>query len=264
MKSKVIFERNGHKWVVIGRDTNKKQEVIDTNEFIIINNDEAVLLDPGGIEIFPQVLTEITKFISTENIKAIFSSHQDPDIASSLALWHDLCDDLEVYCSWIWKGFLSHFGMGNELKLFDIPDKGSVVKIGNGIELSFVPAHYCHSSGNFSVYDPKANIVFSGDIGAALLPGSESDLFVKDFEDHIQYMEGFHKRWMPAQKPLQEWVGRIRHLKPDMICPQHGSIFKGENIEKFLNWLESLEVGVWEKGNEEEDITQADWMQWKK
>jgi flavorubredoxin len=31
-----------------------------------------------------------------------------------------------------------------------------------------------------------------------------------------------------------------------MICPQHGSIFSGENVGKFLDWLESLEVGKWE------------------
>ena len=29
-----------------------------------------------------------------------------------------------------------------------------------------------------------------------------------------------------------------------MIAPQHGAIFEGENVKKFLNWLESLEVGI--------------------
>ena len=75
MRSEVLFDSGDHKWIVLGRDTEKKNEVIDTNEFIVVNNGQAVLLDPGGIEIFPQVLTEMTRFVSTENIKAIVASH---------------------------------------------------------------------------------------------------------------------------------------------------------------------------------------------
>ncbi len=30
-----------------------------------------------------------------------------------------------------------------------------------------------------------------------------------------------------------------------MIVPQHGAIFKGkEMVERFINWVESLQVGV--------------------
>ena len=58
-------------------------------------------------------------------------------------------------------------------------------------------------------------------------------------------MRGFHQRWMPSSAALQSWVARIRELQPDMICPQHGAIFAGDNVGKFLDWLEQLEVGVW-------------------
>jgi flavorubredoxin len=264
MKSTVLYQQGNHKWVVIGRDEKKKNEVIDTNEYLIVSNDNAIILDPGGIEIFPQVLTEVTKHVSTEQIKMIFSSHQDPDIASSLALWYDLSDDLQVYTSWLWKGFLSHFGMGNSLKLNEIPDEGMGLNIGTSKEnIYFVPAHYCHSSGNFSVYDPKADILFSGDIGAALLPDAKQSMFVDNFDDHIKYMDAFHKRWMPSTAALRDWVERIRAINPQMICPQHGSIFKGKNVAKFLDWLESIEVGVWNKGAEANGINNAEWMKWK-
>ncbi len=264
MKSQILFEEGPHKWLVIGRDDDKKKEVIDTNEYVIIHNNEAILLDPGGIEIFPQVLTELTRHISTENIKAVFASHQDPDIASSLALWADLSTDLKVYCSWIWQGFLAHFGMGTDFKLTGIPDDGMAVNIGSTkAKVYFVPAHYCHSSGNFSVYDPIADILFSGDIGAALLPPGEHDMFVSDFSSHIKYMEAFHLRWMPSSRALREWVNRARAINPKMICPQHGSIFAGENVNKFLNWLEHLDVGRWNKGQEDVDIYHTTWMGWR-
>ena len=102
MKSEVLYNKNGHKWVVMGRDPDKQETVIDTNQYIVQKNDQTVLLDPGGIEIFPQVLAELTRHADTENIKTIVASHQDPDIASSLAMWVDLIKELDVYCSWIW------------------------------------------------------------------------------------------------------------------------------------------------------------------
>jgi flavorubredoxin len=28
------------------------------------------------------------------------------------------------------------------------------------------------------------------------------------------------------------------------MCPQHGRIFKGDNVKRFLDWFEDLEVGI--------------------
>ena len=265
MRSEILYESGEHKWIVLGRDNEKKDEVIDTNEFIIINNGQAILLDPGGIEIFPQVLTELTRFVSTDNIKTIIASHQDPDIASSLAMWLDLVPDVKIYCSWIWTGFIAHFGMGTQLKLNGVQDEGMEIQIGNTNAMVYlVPAHYCHSSGNFSCYDPKADILFSGDIGGSLNPGKEYPFFVDTFEQHIQYMEKFHKRWMPTTSALKAWVRRARLINPSMICPQHGSLFTGDNVGKLLNWLDGLDVGHTELNNENIDINKAIWMKWKK
>lgn len=264
MKSLTIFEEGEHKWVIIGRDPEKPIEVIDTNQYLIINNKQALMLDPGGTAIFPQVLTEITRYVATENIKSIISSHQDPDIASSLAMWLDLCPSAKVYCSWLWTGFISHFGMGSTLKLNVIPDEGMELQIGDTKAMVYlVPAHFCHSPGNFTCYDPIADILFSGDIGAALLPDSESDIFVNDFQNHIKYMDKFHIRWMPSQSALKAWVRRARAINPSMIAPQHGSIFRGENVKKFLDWLETLDVGKWNNETEITDINKAVWLKWK-
>ncbi len=264
MKSEILFEKGEHRCVVLGRDPDKKESVIDTNEYIIINEGQAVLLDPGGIEIFPQVLAEMTRHISPNQIKAIFASHQDPDIASSLSLWTDLCPNVKVYCPWIWTSFLAHFGMGNKLEFTTIPDYGMEIPVGDTKHsIFFVPAHYCHSSGNFSVFDPVSDILFTGDIGAALLP-VDYPLFVNNFEEHIKYMDKFHMRWMPSKSALQTFVRRARAINPSIIAPQHGAIFKGENVNKFLNWLDNLEVGRWDSGEEAVDISKTVWMKWKK
>ena len=132
MKSELLFEEGGHRWMVIGRDPKKRDEVIDTNEYAIVTSGGTMLLDPGGVEVFPRVLSELTRHISTADITTLFASHQDPDIISSLPMWLDLCPGVETYVSWMWKGFISHFSMGRDLNLIGVPDEGMEIKIGRG------------------------------------------------------------------------------------------------------------------------------------
>ncbi len=126
-----------------------------------------------------------------------------------------------------------------------------------GPEVLAVPAHDCHSSGNFSIDDPTAGILFSGDIGSALVPDHKASLLVTQFDQHIQYMRGFHLRWMPSTTALHAWAQRIRAIKPRMICPQHGSIFEGDMVGKLLDWLDSLEVGQWKGASSQAETRKA-------
>jgi flavorubredoxin len=176
-----------------------------------------------------------------EDIEAIFASHQDPDIVSSLSLWLSLNDKINLYAPSIWATFIPHFGGSKEI--IGIPDEGMILPLGESSDLQLVPAHYVHSSGCFTLYDPVAKILFSSDIGAALLPDDHEDIFVGNFDKHIQYMEGFHKRWMPSNRAKNAWIERVAGLKIDYMCPQHGSIFKAEDTQRFLQWFKDLEVG---------------------
>lgn len=160
---------------------------------------------------------------------------------SSLPLWMALSPDARIHVSWLWGKFIAHFGNSYVNRFSEIPDEGKTIRLGDQ-DLQLVPAHYCHSSGNFNLYDPKAKILFSGDIGSALLPGGHPT-FVEDFDSHIQFMESFHVRWLPSNEAKDRWVRRVRKLDIKMICPQHGAVFKDENVGKFLSWLENLEVG---------------------
>ena len=241
MKKTVLHDEHGLQWLVFGRDSGKSEAVVDTNEYLIISNGDAMLLDPGGIEVFPPVLAAISEVTDLDKIVAYLCSHQDPDIMSSLPLWLDLTPSAKIHLSWIWSGFVSHFGHEYAANFNAIPDEGGICIVG-GREFQFVPAHYCHSSGNFNLFCKESRILFSGDLGAALLPENYA-MVVDDFGKHIQYMEGFHKRWMPSNEAKNIWVHRVRKLNPRMICPQHGAIFKDEHVGEFLDWLEDLEVG---------------------
>lgn len=239
--AKTIYQDGPHRWVAITRDPARPDYLIDTNEYLITDGEQSLLCDPGGLEIFPAVFATVSGECDPHGIAALFSSHQDPDIISSLALWLEFNPQIRCYTSWLWAGFIPHFG-GTRETFVPIADEGMTFGLGR-LSLQAVPAHYLHSSGNFHLYDPAARVLFSGDVGAALL-APDAGLYVTDFDRHIAHAEGFHRRWMGSNDAKRDWCERAAKLDIDMLCPQHGAIYQGEDVQRFINWFDELQVGV--------------------
>ncbi|WP_417830722.1 MBL fold metallo-hydrolase [Terasakiella sp.] len=240
MQTVKLFEGHSHEWIAFARDPEKPEKIIDTNQYMIKSEREAILLDPGGIELFASMLASVVHYLPVEQITHLFASHQDPDIISSLGLWDKTLPNATLHAPWLWEGFLRHYGC-DHITYAAIPDEGSTLSFDN-VEIQFIPAHYMHASGNFSVYDPVAKILFSGDIGAGL-NAPDDPMFVEDFNAHIPKIKKFHQRWMPSERAKEMWIKRVRRLDVEMLCPQHGSIYRGGDVGRFLDWLESIEVG---------------------
>ena len=241
-KAHIIFEQGNHRWAMIARDPEKQSFLIDTNEYLISSDNDNLLTDPGGSEIFPAVFSALSTVTDPMKINRLFASHQDPDIISSLALWLDCTPQLHCYLSRLWSTFVPHFG-GDDKSLVPIPDEGLTIPLGSR-ELFLMPAHFLHSSGNFHLYDKDARILFSGDVGAAMLPHDDDSLYVTDFDQHIRHAEGFHRRWMGSTEAKLDWCTRAAALKIDMLCPQHGAIYRGPDVMRFINWFAELPVGL--------------------
>jgi len=240
MHTETLFDNGQRRWVFFGRDPQRPDTLIDTNQYLILDGEAGMVLDPGGVEIFPPFVSALSAVVGIDQLESLFSSHQDPDIISSLSLWLGLRPDLRCYASWTWSKFIPHFG--GAAPIVSLPDEGAVLPLGTSEDLVAVPAHYCHSSGNFSLYDPVARILFSGDIGAALLP-PDAGLWVERFDEHTRHMEAFHKRWMPSNVAKDRWIERVRALDIDLMVPQHGALFRGDDVGRFLDWFSALEVG---------------------
>jgi len=241
VRSISIFKDGDHEWIMMGRDPEKPDQIIDTNQYMVTTASQAIILDPGGIELYAPMLAAVLRHVPLENIRYLFASHQDPDIISSLGLWDKTLQNATLYAPWLWESFIRHFGMDN-IKYHSIKDEGGSVDL-DGCTLQFVPAHYLHSSGNFHVYDSRAKILMSGDVGAALEPIS-APVFVEDFAKHVDYMRGFHQRWMPSNRAKHNWIARVRELDIEIMAPQHGRLFRGEAIAEFLAWFSNLDVGT--------------------
>jgi flavorubredoxin len=240
--TQTVFQDGDHKWVAIIRDPGRPEYLVDTNEYLVTHGGQGMLVDPGGLEIFPAVFSAVATEFDPSAISSVFASHQDPDVISSLALWLEFNPQMRCHISWIWASFIPHFG-GNASTFAAIPDEGMAISLG-GLPLQAVPAHYLHSSGNFHLYDRAAKVLFSGDVGAALLPPEHNELFVKDFAAHIRHAEGFHRRWMGSNEAKRQWCERASQLEIDLLCPQHGSIYQGKDVQRFIDWFDSLHVGV--------------------
>ena len=238
-----LYDDGNHKVFWLGIEEADEEKGILTNQYMIVDNGEAALLDPGGYFIFERVAKNVISQIDPMKIKYILYSHQDPDVLGTINLWYEEAPNAKMVISSLWVRFVPHLAVTGASRIVEIPDEGTRLKLGNSA-IYALPAHYLHSPGNFSFYDEKSGILFSGDIGAAAFPEGEWYLFVDNFEEHIKYMEAFHRRYMSSTKALKAWVKMVREVSPRVMAPQHGAIFEGDNVEKFLNWLEGLEVGI--------------------
>jgi flavorubredoxin len=242
-KAIVLFENENHKFIYLGVEKSNIEGIF-TNQFLVIHNNEGILLDPGGVHVFPRVLANVSEHIDTKNIKAVFYTHQDPDVSSGVALWDATLEDAKIYISGLWERFLPHFGIFNPKSLVALDDKGGKIEFSDGAYLQLIPAHFLHSTGNFNLYDPASKILFTGDIGVGVVQPSEEKIFVEDFNSYKQFAEGFHKRYMSSNIATRKWVEIVSKLDVDMMLPQHGLLYKKEQYKQFLDWFKNLKCGV--------------------
>jgi len=210
---------------------------VETNQFLIVDKSEGLLYEPGGTRINSLLFSEIAKVIPPQKIKYIVLSHQDPDVSASLNFWA-VSTDAKIVLSKLWTRFIPHFlskSLANE-KVIEVEDKGMRLKLGDS-EVFLLPAHFLHSEGNFQIYDPTTKILLSGDFGASIGADYEE---VVDFENHLKYMEPFHKRYMPSSYAIKKWVEMVKSLEVSQIVPQHGARITKENVSKFLDWAYNL------------------------
>ncbi|MCD6173884.1 MAG: MBL fold metallo-hydrolase [Sulfurimonas sp.] len=239
---KILYDDGTHKCVMFAFDDESHEDAyLSVNQYLIVQNGAGVLIDPGSEAIFDELYDAVSRHVEIENIKFIFFSHQDPDVSGSISQWA-VSTKAKFIMPSIWIRFMSHYGFTEMSRVVSLADHGAKLKFGNEY-LKFVPAHFLHSPGNFSLYDSKSKIVFSGDIGAAVVPSPTDYKHVKDFDSHIEALHGFHKRYMGSNKLCRAWVSKIEQLDVDMIAPQHGLIFEDEKTGQFLEWLKELKCG---------------------
>jgi flavorubredoxin len=195
MPSTVLFSSPTHRNVLLPEFG--EGAAVQANQHLIIDSGGGMVLDPGGHKVYAKVLNETFAQLGGGKLRHLFLSHQDPDIVAAVNGWL-MTTDVTAWCSALWTRFIPHFGVDKLVveRLKGLPDSGGLLELGT-IKLQVIPAHFLHSPGNFQVYDPVSKILYSGDLGASL---GQNYLEVPDFDAHLQYMEGFHQRYMSGQR----------------------------------------------------------------
>jgi flavorubredoxin len=241
MANIVLFNDGTHRNVLL-EDMDGGGLAVQSNQHVIVHGDSGMILDPGGHKVYGKVLAETFAVLGRAKLRHIFLSHQDPDIVAAINGWL-MTTDAEAHVSSLWVRFVPHFGLDRLVadRLRAIPDEGTIFDLA-GAKLLALPAHFLHSEGNFQLYDPTSKILYSGDLGASIGMDYRE---VTDFDAHLRYMEGFHRRYMCSRVVMRAWADMVRGLDIEIIAPQHGALFRGKGmVKKFIDWCADLECGV--------------------
>ncbi len=241
MAQVTLFDNGTHKNILL-EDFTGTGLAVQANQHLVIDGNAGLILDPGGHKVYSKVLSATTGALGKAKLETIFLSHQDPDIVAAVNGWL-MTTDATAYVSALWTRFVPHFGLDRlvESRLVPIKDEGGTLPLG-GSTVRIIPAHFLHSEGNHQLYDPVSKILYTGDLGASLGVDYRE---VPDWDAHVQYMAGFHRRYMCGNKALRLWAKIARGLDIEIIAPQHGALFKGKAmVGKFISWCETLQCGL--------------------
>ncbi|MBT0569447.1 FprA family A-type flavoprotein [Curvibacter sp. CHRR-16] len=239
-----LFKSEQHRCIMFTDLVADEHEAVQANQFLIVDDGEGVILDPGGNMTYNELSVTMRQYMAPHKLDYILASHADPDIIASLDRWMT-SSQAKLVISSLWARFAPHFcKIGKtEDRIVSVPDEGGRLRFGR-CELLILPAHFMHSEGNFHFYDPTSKILFTGDLGVSLLSGAQAAQALTTLSPLPPGMERFHRRYMVSNKILRLWVRMVRDLDISMIAPQHGAPLVGAAIPELLEWLEQLACGI--------------------
>lgn len=210
------------------------------NPYLLVDEGEAVFIDPGSIPHFPMVMRKVIDLVNPQAISLVVAQHQDPDVCGNLAVVEDVVDrgDLRIAAHTNTIRLIRHLGVRSAFHPVDQEGFRLVLQSGRVLEFLFTP--YLHSPGAICTYDTRTRSLFSSDLFGAL--SDHWSLFAKG--DFLAPMDAFHQVYMPANQVLRPVMERLAGMRIDRILPQHGSILEGDQVDRAIAHLKELPCGM--------------------
>lgn len=209
------------------------------NPYLLIDNDEAVLFDPGTKPHIKHIIQKITYLINPRQISYIVLHHQDPDLCAGVPDLEKFCSsDLRIVTSFRSGLLIAYYGI--ESPFYYIDRNNFQLRLKSGRILKFIPTPFCHSPGSFVTFDEKSRILFSSDLFGAF----SYDWSLYAGSDYMEAMKAFHEPYMPSKDILKRVIERIERYPVEIIAPQHGSILKGRQVKEAMEILKDLDCGI--------------------
>jgi flavorubredoxin len=210
------------------------------NPYLLLDEDEAILFDPGSVGHFPVVARKVLSLTDLSHITTIVLHHQDPDLCGSIPVLEELIGrrDLRLVCHKWASVFISYYGVESPFYLVD--ENNYTLRLRSGRELQFAFTPYVHSPGAMVTFDPATGVLFSSDLFGSFSEGW--DLFAT--EASLDELAGFHGTYMPPGEFLYTALDRIESFAPKIIAPQHGSVLRGDLVPRAIAKLREVPIGL--------------------
>ena len=206
------------------------------NPYLIVDGEEAVLIDPGSVLDFKYVYENVCNIVPLEKVKYVILHHQDPDFCSSVPLFEQKGAKFIIVTHWRTQTLVKYYGIKSHYYI--VNENEFKLTLNSGRVLEFIKTPYLHFPGAITTYDYNSKILFSSDIFGAF--SYEWSLYAED--DYIEKMKAFHDHYMPSNDILRPIMELFLEMDISMIAPQHGSIIK-DNVQKYIKVLRDLECG---------------------
>lgn len=232
------------------------------NPYLIVDGDEAVVIDGGSRPDFATVMLKILQAgITPQQIKALIYQHYDPDLCGSAPNFEDAIrqKDLRVISASENMMFIRHYSISSPV--VTLSKLKYQYEFSSGRTLQFIKTPYSHSGGSFMTFDPRTGVLFTSDLFGSY--GVEWKLFLHLADDCIECKNlsrcprkrpncpvndilNFHRNIMTSTRALRYSLEQIAKMPFKILAPQHGSIIDDkEIIEYILKLLASLQdVGI--------------------
>lgn len=207
------------------------------NPYLIVDGEEAVLIDPGSIPHYPLVLNKVVSVVELPKIRYIIAHHQDPDLCAAIPKFEEVINrPTSVVTHTRAAVLIAHYGLKSDF--YHVDREGWQLTLKSGRRLRFIFTPYLHFPGAFVTYDEKTRTLFTSDLFGAF----SFDWHLYAGEYYIEAMKAFHENYMPSREILASAMRKLKKLDIKLIAPQHGSLID-KNILEHIEALENLECG---------------------
>lgn len=228
--------------IQIAKDTywvggNGQDGGLHCNPYLLLDGDEAVLIDPGSVLDFEYVLENVCSLIPLEKITYCILHHEDPDFCASVPLFEKKGAKFQIVTHWRTQTLVKYYGITSDYYIVNEHDNKLTLK--SGRVLAFIPTPYLHFPGSIATYDTTSKVLFSSDLFGAF--SYEWSLYAG--EGYIEKMKAFHEHYMPSNDILRPVMEVFLGMDIAMIAPQHGSVIE-DQVTDYIKALRDLECGA--------------------
>lgn len=200
------------------------------NPFLIIDNDEALLLNPGTAKESCRRLIEkkIASITTLSKINHIVLLHNDPERCASVAHFEKVANrNVKIYAPADVSDAVQHYGCKTPIISLD---GGDGIIFGSGRTIDYYSTPNISSAGSGIIHDQASGTVFCGSLFGE--SSEQWNLFASS-----EAWQNISKRKFSegcSKKAFLKAINKIEKLSPERICPHKGPIIE-EEIVQYLN-----------------------------